>query len=84
VTPHGENADEFVMMVDAGMSAADAIRSATITSAELLGVQDRLGTLEKGKLADIIAVSSNPLKDISTLRNVHFVMKAGMVMKSAH
>ena len=84
VTPHGENADEFVMMVDAGMSAADAIRSATITSAELLGVQDKLGTLEKGKLADIIAVSSNPLKDISSLRNVNFVMKAGMVMKSAH
>jgi imidazolonepropionase-like amidohydrolase len=83
VTPHGENADEFVMMVDAGMSAADAIRSATITSAELLGVQDKLGTLEKGKLADIIAVSSNPLKDISSLRNVNFVMKGGMVMKSA-
>ena len=82
VTPHGENADEFVMMVDAGMSAADAIRSATITSAELLGVQDKHGTLEKGKLADIIAVSNNPLQDISTLKNVNFVMKQGKVMKS--
>ena len=82
VTPHGENADEFVMMVDAGMSAADAIRSATITSAELLGVQDKLGTLENGKLADIIAVSTNPLKDISSLKKVNFVMKEGKVMKS--
>jgi imidazolonepropionase-like amidohydrolase len=84
VTPHGENADEFVMMVDAGMSAAEAIRSATITSAELVGMQDKLGTLEKGKFADIIAVSNNPLKDISTLKKVNFVMKEGVVMKSAH
>jgi imidazolonepropionase-like amidohydrolase len=83
VTPHGENADEFVMMVDAGMSAADALRSATITSAELLGIQDKVGTLESGKLADIIAVSKNPLNDISTLRNVNFVMKEGVIMKAA-
>ncbi|MFT6723811.1 MAG: imidazolonepropionase-like amidohydrolase [Arenicella sp.] len=83
VTPHGENADEFVMMVRAGMSAADAIRSATIVSANLLGVEDKLGTLENGKLADIIAVSGNPLEDISRLRKVDFVMKAGKVMKSA-
>lgn len=83
VTPHGENADEFKMMVDAGMSTNDAIRSATITSAELLGIQDKLGTLENGMLADIIAVSNNPLNDISTLRNVNFVMKEGVVMKSA-
>lgn len=82
VTPHGENADEFVMMVNAGMTAADAIRSATITSAELLGVQNKLGTLENGKLADIIAVFANPLEDISTLKNVNFVMKEGRVVKS--
>jgi imidazolonepropionase-like amidohydrolase len=84
VTPHGENADEFIMMVDAGMSPADAIRSATITSAELLGVQDKLGTLNNGKFADIIAVSHNPLKDISALKKVNFVMKEGKVMKSTH
>ena len=84
VTPHGQNADEFVMMVDAGMSAADAIRSATVTSAELLGVEKDLGTLESGKLADLIAVSGNPLEDISTLREVNFVMKEGVVMKSTH
>ncbi|MFT6407889.1 MAG: imidazolonepropionase-like amidohydrolase [Arenicella sp.] len=83
VTPHGENADEFVMMVDAGMSAADAIRSATVVSANLLGVEDKLGTLENGKLADLIAVSGNPLEDISILRKVEFVMKGGKVIKQA-
>lgn len=82
VTPHGENADEFVMMVNAGMSAADAIRSATVTSANLLGIQEQLGTLESGKLADLIAVSGNPLDDISILTKVDFVMKEGVVMKS--
>jgi imidazolonepropionase-like amidohydrolase len=82
VTPHGENADEFVMMVNAGMSASDAIRSATISSAKLLGIEKKLGTLESGKLADIIAVSGNPLEDISVLTKVNFVMKEGAVMKS--
>lgn len=82
VTPHGENADEFLMMVNAGMSSADAIRSATVTSANLLGVENELGTLEKGKLADLIAVSGNPLDDISTLTKVNFVMKEGKVIKS--
>ena len=82
VTPHGENADEFVMMVNAGMSPDDAIRSATITSAKLLGVEDSLGTVESGKLADLIAVSGNPLEDISILKKVNFVMKEGNVMKS--
>jgi imidazolonepropionase-like amidohydrolase len=81
VTPHGENADEFEMMVDAGMSPADAIRSATMTSAELLGVEDKLGSLESGKLADLIAVSGSPLEDISALTHVNFVMKAGVVVK---
>jgi imidazolonepropionase-like amidohydrolase len=81
VTPHGENADEFVMMVNAGMSASDAIRSATVTSAKLLGVEGKLGTLESGKLADLIAVSGNPLDDISVLTKVEFVMKEGQVMK---
>lgn len=82
VTPHGENADEFEMMVNAGMSSADAIRSATVVSAELLGMGDKLGTLEIGKLADIIAVSENPLNDITTLKKVNFVMKQGAVIKS--
>lgn len=68
MTHHGENANEFFMMVDAAMSPADAIRSATINSAELLRVQDTLGTLEMGKIADIIAISKNPLEGISTLK----------------
>jgi imidazolonepropionase-like amidohydrolase len=83
VTPHGENADEFVMMVKAGMSPADAIRSATLTSAELLGLDKKLGTLEVGKLADLIAVSGSPLDDISVLRSVNFVMKDGALIKPA-
>ena len=81
VTPHGENADEFVMMVNAGMSPAAAIRSATVTSAELLGLAEDLGTLENVKLADLIAVSGSPLDDISALRTVNFVMKDGAVIK---
>ncbi|MDA7738116.1 amidohydrolase family protein [bacterium] len=84
VTPHGENADEFVMMVDAGMTPADAIRSATITAAELLGLEDKLGTLDPGKLADLVAVTGNPLQDISTLKVIDFVMKDGKVMKDSH
>jgi imidazolonepropionase-like amidohydrolase len=83
VTPHGENADEFVMMVHAGMSASDAIVSATITSAELLGIEDQLGSLQNGKIADLIAVSGNPLQDISALTKVNFVMKQGAIVKSA-
>jgi imidazolonepropionase-like amidohydrolase len=84
VTPHGENADEFEMMVNAGMSATDAIRSATINSAELLGVENELGTLEIGKVADFIAVSGNPLDDISVLTAVNFVMKEGKVVKATN
>jgi imidazolonepropionase-like amidohydrolase len=82
VTPHGENADEFEMMVEAGMSPSDAIKSATITSAQLLGVGEKLGTLESNKLADLIAVSGDPLRDIAALKNVNFVMKAGRVFKA--
>ena len=80
VTPHGENADEFVMMVEAGMTPMDAIRSATVVSAELLGIEDKLGTIEVGKEADLIAVRDNPLKDISALGNVTTVIKAGRII----
>ena len=81
VTPHGENADEFAMMVSAGMSPADAIRSATMTSAALLGVEEDLGSIEAGKLADLIAVSGNPLADVTELTRVTFVMKEGVVAR---
>lgn len=80
VTPHGENAEEFSLMVAAGMKPADAIRSATVVSAELIGMAADLGTLETGKLADLIAVSGNPLDDVAVLEDVDFVMKGGDVV----
>ncbi len=79
VSPHGENAQEFEYMVEAGMPAVEAILSATVVSAELIGRSDELGTIEEGKLADIVAVPGNPLEDISVMREVSFVMKDGKV-----
>ncbi|MFT5573713.1 MAG: hypothetical protein ACI9FR_002648 [Cryomorphaceae bacterium] len=84
VTPQGDNADEFVIMVDAGMSAFEAIRSATVVSAKLFGVEGELATLENGKLADLVAVSANPLDDIPILREVDFLMKARKMMRPAN
>ncbi|MCB0585201.1 MAG: amidohydrolase family protein, partial [Phaeodactylibacter sp.] len=81
VSPHGDNAKEFIYMTEAGMPPMDAIRSATITSAELLGISDQLGSIEAGKLADIIAVKENPLEKMETLLEVEFVMKEGKVYK---
>ncbi len=78
---HGTNAKEFEMMVGFGMSEMDAIYSATVSTAELYGIEDEAGTLEAGKLADLIAVTGNPLTDISTLLNIDFVMKSGAVAK---
>ena len=68
-------------MVEAGMKPADALQSATVNSANLLGISDILGTLEEGKLADIVAVQGNPLDDISLMESVSFVMKDGVVYK---
>jgi imidazolonepropionase-like amidohydrolase len=81
VFPHGKNALEFEYMVEAGMPPMAAIKSATMVSAELLGLQTQLGSIEAGKLADIVAVDENPLQNIKTLRNVTFVMKDGIVYK---
>lgn len=82
VFKHGENAQEFGYMVSAGMPAMEAIKSATIVPAKLLDIADQLGTLEAGKLADIIAVEGDPLKDIKVLEKVSFVMKEGKVYKN--
>ncbi len=82
VSPHGDNAKEFALMVEAGMPPMVAIQAATRTTAELLGIEDDLGTIEAGKIADIIAVSGDPLADITVLQKVDFVMKAGTVYKS--
>ena len=68
-------------MVDWGMTPAEAIRSATVTASELLGMQDQVGTIEVGKYADIVAVPGDPLKDVTILQKVDFVMKGGVVEK---
>jgi imidazolonepropionase-like amidohydrolase len=65
-----------------GMTPLEIIRAATSDAAELLGLQDRIGTLEKGKLADIIAVPGGPLKDVSVLEHARFVMKGGEIIKN--
>jgi imidazolonepropionase-like amidohydrolase len=81
VFPHGQNAREFGYMVEAGMPPIEAIKSATITNAEILQISDKVGSLEAGKLADIIATDDNPLQNIKTLEKVTFVMKDGVVIK---
>ncbi|QJR80904.1 amidohydrolase family protein [Alteromonas pelagimontana] len=81
VSAHGDNAQEFGLMVEAGMPPAEAIKSATVTSAKLLNISADIGTLETGKLADVIAVKGNPLQDIHVMENVVFVMKDGIVFK---
>jgi imidazolonepropionase-like amidohydrolase len=81
IFPHGDAVREFAQLVRLGLSNADAVRAATINAAQVLGVSDQLGTLDGGKLADIVAVSANPLEDIRTLEQVRFVMKGGRVVK---
>ena len=81
VYPHGQNAKEFKLMVDLGMKPIDALRSATSTDAELLGIGPKVGTLEKGKLADVIAVPGDPIADITATERVLFVMKEGKIIR---
>jgi imidazolonepropionase-like amidohydrolase len=79
---HGTSEREFERMVEYGMTPLDAIRSATIRGSQLLRMEKQIGTIESGKFADIIAVKGNPLEDISALKTVVFVMKAGKIEKS--
>ena len=81
VSPHGSNAMEFVYMVESGMPEMEAIQSATAVSAQLLGVENELGSISEGKLADIVAVDGNPLENISLLTDIGFVMKDGVVYR---
>ncbi|WP_394821231.1 amidohydrolase family protein [Pendulispora albinea] len=81
VSRHGINAQEFALMTADGMAPAAALRAATSVNATLLGIQAQTGTLDKGKLADIVAVPGNPLKDIKQTEHVHFVMRAGRISK---
>lgn len=78
---HGQNAKEFDLMVGFGMSTKDAIYAATVSAAQLLGIDAEAGTLEPGKLADLIAVNGDPLADIKALHEIDFVMKSGQVAK---
>jgi imidazolonepropionase-like amidohydrolase len=82
VFPHGLNAKEFKLMVDLGMTPIDALRSATSIDAELFGIAQKVGTLEKGKLADIIAMPGDPTADITATERVSFVMKEGRVVRN--
>jgi imidazolonepropionase-like amidohydrolase len=81
VYPHGLNAHEFAVYVQMGMTPLQAIQSATLNASDLLGWSDRIGTIEPGKFADIVAVEGDPLKDITLLQHPVFVMKGGMVYK---
>ena len=81
VSPHGDNAREFGLMVEAGMPPMEAIRSATSVAAEFLGIEERYGSIKAGKQADIVAVPGNPLEDIHVMEDVVFVMKAGEIYK---
>jgi imidazolonepropionase-like amidohydrolase len=82
VSAHGDNGLEFALMVEAGMPAIEAIRSATFHAANLLKIDDQLGTIETGKLADLVAVKGDPLRDIKLMQQVSFVMKNGVVYKA--
>src|SRR5438045_2693632 len=82
VFPHGQNAKEFKVMVDLGMTPTDALKSATTSDAELLGIAQKTGALEKGKLADIIAMPGDPLTDITATERVFLVMKEGKIIRN--
>ena len=82
VFPHGQNAKEFKLMTDLGLPAIEALRSATANAAELLGQAARIGTLEKAKLADVIAIPGDPTQDITATERVSFVMKEGKIFRN--
>ena len=82
VEPHGLDAQEFALMVKNGFTPAQALLSATVGGADLLGLSDQIGTIEKGKLADLVAVPGDPLQDIRQTEKVNFVMQSGKVVKN--
>jgi imidazolonepropionase-like amidohydrolase len=82
VYPHGRNTEEFHMLVDLGMPPIDALRAGTSVDAELLGIQDRLGTLESGKLADVVAIPGDPIQNIRQIEKIIFVMKEGIIYRN--
>ena len=79
---HGENAQEFAILVRAGMPPLEAIKAATWNAADLIGDTADIGSVQPGRYADIIAVTGDPLKDVTVLEHVQFVMKGGQVVKA--
>jgi imidazolonepropionase-like amidohydrolase len=84
VYPHGDNALEFVLMANDGMTPAQSLKAGTSVAADLLGMSDKVGTLEAGKFADVVAVPGNPLQNIKVTQSVLFVMKDGTVYRNDH
>jgi imidazolonepropionase-like amidohydrolase len=82
VYPHGDNAKQFAKMVEWGMKPIDAIQASTINAADLIGWSQKVGSLEKGHYADLLAVEGNPLSDVKVLENAKFVMKGGVVVRN--
>jgi imidazolonepropionase-like amidohydrolase len=82
VYPHGRNAEEFHQMVDLGMKPVDALKAGTSSDADLLGLADKIGALEPGKLADVVAVPGDPLQNIRQTEHVFFVMKEGVIYRN--
>jgi imidazolonepropionase-like amidohydrolase len=82
VYPHGRNAEEFHQMVDLGMKPVDALKAGTSADADLLGLADKLGSLEPGKLADVVVVPGDPVQNIRQTEHVFFVMKEGAVFRN--
>lgn len=82
VFPHGQNAKEFKLMVDLGLPAIEALKTATGNSADLFGIAQKVGTIEKGKLADVIAMPGDPTSDITATEHVSFVMKEGKIIRN--
>jgi imidazolonepropionase-like amidohydrolase len=82
VYPHGRNVEEFHLMADLGMKPIDALKAGTSVDADLLGLSDKIGTLEAGKLADVVAVPGDPVENIRQTEHVFFVMKEGVIYKN--
>jgi len=82
VYPHGRNVEEFHQMADLGMKPMDALKAGTSMDAELLGLADKIGTLEAGKLADVVAVPGDPVQNIRQTEHVFFVMKEGVIYRN--
>ena len=84
VSPHGENANEFVEYVGIGMTEMESLMAGTVNAAEAGGISDKVGSLEPGKAADIVAMPMSPLDDISAVLKVDFIMRDGVVFKRPH